>query len=48
MIVQLVRELLIGYTDQQWGVAANYRYLQNNDLVLYSSMDVADTSGFTS
>ncbi len=48
MIVLLLQVLLIGYTDEQWGVAANYRYLQNNDLVLYSSMDVADTSGFTS
>ncbi|MEC7738684.1 MAG: iron uptake porin, partial [Cyanobacteriota bacterium] len=38
----------IGYIDEQWGVAATYSYLQNNDLVLYSSMDVADSYGFTS
>ncbi len=38
----------IGYTDEQWGIAATYSYLQNNDLTLYSSVYVADSYAATS
>ena len=38
----------IGYTAEQWGIAATYSYLQNNDLAPYSSVFVADSYAATS